>query len=645
MKPSRPFPPLVLALTATGLVLLHAGIGGARLVYALPAFIVLGLAGLATLALRKSEQVAPDRFCLIAALAFGGYVIARGLASPVTMLARPDVITTLAALVVYLASAIYLGGVQQRFTILAVLMSFAVLHLGVGVWQFKDQANFTPLPWVFRPDYGYKASGFFISPNHLATLLSMLGILCLSVSCWGRVGLGARAFAFYGFVVCLTGTALTGSRGGYYSVAAGLLLFVALSIFLARTFDRPHLFGLAIATALVLTVVVGVVLRLVVNSEIYEKRLRHVNDPGGKAVMLVHTVMAQHRLNPAFGTGAGTYLYYSRQFRHPSIQSEPQHAHNDSLELLAEYGVTGVVLGGLFLLTHLRAGLRGIRRVLAQRLKQGVSAASSELALILGAFSALVVALVHSLADFTFHLPAISLLAAFLFSILANPTVEIAARRDHRVLPAWLSGLAPVAALLLVFVAAWRWPGEILAERARLALRDRDEPRALELARRAVARDPANADAHYTAGEALHYLALQTADPAQARERREQAAATFTAGLAQFPQDVRLLLKLGRTLDDLGQSDAAGAAFEKALAAAPGSGLVHACLGLHWHRRGELGKAAEYYRTAQALGENPLAAAGLGDLERDAAVVRAGEAFADLLPDPPGSVAPPDSAK
>jgi len=620
---------------ALALVLIQAGIGGARLVEALPAFIVLSAAGLATVLMRRTALVVPRWYCLAAAVLFAGYIMVRALTSPVEMLARPDLFTALAALVIYLVTAIYLGGVGLRSKLLLVLMLFAVVQICVAIWQFKDQANFMPQPWIFRPDYGYKGSGFFISPNHFATLLGMLGILSLSICCWGRVGLSARAFAFYGFIVCLTGAALTGSRGGYYSIGAGLLVFTLISIFLARRFNRPHFFGLAIATALVLTAIVGATLNVVVRSEVYEKRLRHVRDPGGKAQMLAGVALLQHCLNPAFGTGAGTFLYYGRQFRPPLVQSDPQHAHNDSLELLAEYGWTGLALAGVFLFTHCVAAIGGIRRVLSQKLKPTLSAASNELALILGAFSALSLALVHSLGDFTFHLPALALLAAFLFGILANPTVEIATRRQHRPAPWWLAGFVPAAALALLVASLWRWPGELLAQRARLALRDHDEPRALDLARRATARDPANADAHYYAGEALHYLALSETNPARARALREEAVAAFTSGLAAFPQDVRLLLKLGRTLDDLGQPEAAGAIFQRALAAAPASGIVQASVGLHCHRRGELGKAGSFYRDAQALGESQLSAAGLSDLERDRTIVRANDAFADFLPDPP----------
>src|SRR5262249_34153544 len=152
--------------------------------------------------------------------------LVRAVFSPVPYLARADFFMTLGGLVVYLAGSLHLGATAQRFRVTTILMLFAVAHVLVGIWQLKSQENFMLLPWIFRPDYGFRASGFFISPNHLATLLGMLGVLTLSICCWSRIELSSRAFAFYGFVICLVGIALTGSGGGYYSTVVGLLLFM-----------------------------------------------------------------------------------------------------------------------------------------------------------------------------------------------------------------------------------------------------------------------------------------------------------------------------------------------------------------------------------------------------------------------------------
>ena len=117
---------------------------------------------------------------------------------------------------------------------------------------------------------------------------------------------------------------------------------------------------------------------------------------------------------------------------------------------------------------------------------------------------------------------------------------------------------------------------------------------------------------------------------------RRESAAAFERGLKTFPRDVRLLLKLGQVLDDLGEATRATVCFEQALAAAPHSGIVQASVGVHWHRQWELVKAERFYRAAQSLGEMLLSTAGLRDLERDQAVVRDNDAFSDLRPPPQG---------
>ena len=256
----------------------------------------------------------------------------------------------------------------------------------------------------------------------------------------------------------------------------------------------------------------------VVRGELYEKRLRHVQDPSRQAELLAPAARRQHQLAPAVGTGSGTFLEYGREFHGPEVQADPQHVHNEYLELRAEYGWTGVGLLGGLLLAHLRAAIGGVRRVLDQKLKPTAWTASNELALLAGACCALTLGLAFAARDFTFHLPANALLAAFLLAILANPTAETAGRRERRPLPRPLAWLAPAIAALLFLLSAARFPSAVLAERARLALRDRDYPAARDLAGRARRGDPASVEACYLAGEALRYLALEADQSGRAAE-------------------------------------------------------------------------------------------------------------------------------
>ncbi len=622
-----------LLFLALGLVAVQTLIGGARLVDALPGYLFVAVAGLAVFAARKTPRVLPSFYCLASTFAFAGYVLVRAWFSPVAALARPDAFLALAALVAYLVAAVSLGSTLRRLAVTLILVLAGLAHVAVAVAQFREQQNFMLLPWIFRPDYGFRGSGLYISPNHLAALLGMLGVLTLSICCWSRVALPTRAFAFYGFMACLTGIALTGSRGGYVSTTVGLFSFALLSVVLARRFNRPNFFGLALATAFGLIAVTATAMLFVVRGEVYEKRLRHVHDPSRQAELLTAAALQQHRLSPLFGTGSGTFLYYGRQFHGPEVQNDPQHAHNEYLELLAEYGWTGAALFAVFWFSHFASAVRGLRRILEQKLKPTAWTASNELALLLGAGCALCIGLVQAGRDFTFHLPGNALLAAFLFAILANPTVEIAARRERRALPLWLGLAAPVLAMILLGAAVPRLGAELRGERARLALRDGDFATALTEARQALGRERANADLHYYAGEALRSLALETSDPARRGELRAEAAADFERGLMIFPHDLRLLLKLGQTCDDLQQPERADECFRRALEAAPNFGLVHAWCGVHAHRQRRLAEARRFYLRAQQLGETEVSTTGLGDLAHDEAVARGSDAFADLLPD------------
>jgi tetratricopeptide (TPR) repeat protein len=308
--------------------------------------------------------------------------------------------------------------------------------------------------------------------------------------------------------------------------------------------------------------------------------------------------------------------------------------------LLAEYGWTGLALFAFFLGAHLVSAIAAVRRVLDHKLKPTATTASNELALIVGTLCAVAIGGVHAARDFTFHLPANTLFAAFLFAILANPTGETAGRRERQVFPPWIAWSTPLfAAVLFVFCVVQLWPA-VLGERARIALRDREYGPALELARRASRADAQNPDACYTEGEALRYLALEAADPAQAASLRREAVAAFERGLILFPRDVRLLLKLGQVLDDLRESARADGYFARALDAAPNSGTAQACCAIHWHRQWLLEKARGFYEAARSLGETELSLPGLRDLEHDEAIVRSGDAFSGFRPERGSSASP-----
>src|SRR5205085_3031161 len=123
---------------------------------------------------------------------------------------------------------------KRRLLVLCVLLTLAIVHVGIGAIQFRDGENFMLIPFLQRFDYGRRASGFYVCPNHLAGLLEVLGVFGLSIVCWSRWPKIAKLLIGYVVAVCYVGVVLTGSRGGYLSTGTSLIVFALLSLLTLR---------------------------------------------------------------------------------------------------------------------------------------------------------------------------------------------------------------------------------------------------------------------------------------------------------------------------------------------------------------------------------------------------------------------------
>ncbi len=623
----------IVAAVAAAFVIIQVFIGGPKLVFSLPAYLLLGVAGvLAVFGRKKAEFGNPNVWCFGSALLLAAYVCGRAFFSPVDYLARTDFFMTLGSLVAYVLVAVHLPRSSQRRTLMWVLFGLAMAHTVVGAIQFKEGQNFMALPSIFRPDYGARASGFYICPNHLAGLLEMLGMLALGFAVWARGKVWQRVLAVYAVVVCIAGVAISGSRGGYMSLVVGLIVFSAISLWVIRRADPMQFRRMLFAVAAGCAVVVASAVYLMLHSASLKSRLNVIYDPTNMRLLLWEAALQQFGLNPVFGTGSGTYLYLGRLFRSVRVQLDPLHVHNDYLELLAEYGVVGVLVVSIFVALHLRGGWVGINAIVVQKLLPLGRSKSTELALAIGAFSGIAAILVHSVVDFNLHIPANTLFVALLFGILALPTDANGVVTGMTPRLPWMRWLAPAFGAVLMTLAALKIPAEYAGERARVSLRDRQYPEAQRWAAKALRTEKKSADLYYYLGEAQHFLALQSADSGEQMRLRQQTVAAFQAGLALFPNDVRLLLKLGRTLDNLGRFAEGGQILEQARVADPNLGVVYSYLGLHWHQQGRLKLARKYYMRGFELGEGVLSQQGFVDLDRER-TRSPDDPFADLISD------------
>ncbi len=606
-------------------------IGGTRLLFAIPPYLLLATAGVLGIAALRRRTPLPSGGVILTTLLFAGYILLRAVNSEVTYLWWPDFFMTLAALMVYLITALQMVSAQTRLWFVA-----AVLVLALGQTALAWYQNLTGTPYHFFgfenrriSALGVRGTGMFISGNHLAGFLESAAMLALGVAVWARLPNAVRLLAGAVALACYSGVAVSGSRGGYLSSAFSLLVFAFLSIraWLAATGQRigartlkPLLFGLA-----GLALLLGVVGWLGSRNELVVRRFQAI---GMEDIRWANWAAAvdQFHLAPWLGTGAGTHLIYGRLFRRAQLQADPVHAHGDYLELLAEYGLVGGFFALLFLGAHLIPSFREQGYIAGVRMRSGPGVLrSNTLALSIGAWGGIAALLAHSVVDFNMHIPANALFYAFLFGVLAN------AGATRAQTPLWVSTLTaarlliPVLGVAMLLKALPKLEGEKWAEKARIALRDGDYQSAIRLSRSAITSEPINPYPWFYLGEANQAIGVQLPVPHLRDLHLTQAIDAYQNGLKRLPHDHSLLIRLGQAYDRMGRYEEAEAAYKEALEWDPNLGAVHAYYAVHLQRRGRTKEAEESRKTAASLSAGSHLQQLEGELRQQQREEKAGE--------------------
>lgn len=598
--------------------------GGTRLVFSLPAYGLLALAGVLSLVDIRRPKLPANGLCLASSAIFFGYVLVRSLTSPVAYLAWYDRFMVLAALVVYLLTACLLTDPRRRLWVLFALLALALANLFVGAKQFASGQGYMLFGFIRSPQYAGRASGLYICPDHLAAFLEVVGCLGLAVALWSRNRGWVKLLVGYASLCCMAGMLLTASRGGFLSLAAGLGVLTILGLLRLRQ-TAPGMLPRAILAILTVVGLAGGGLVVATHhNTMLETRAKALFDRTDARLMLWPSAVENFEVSPVFGTGSATFLFYGRKFRDVRIQMDPVRPHNDYLELLAEYGAVGAAGFLFFLGVHLRWGWRAFSH-LSLRFG-GESGGSNGAAWNIGCLSAVTCLVVHSVVDFNLHIPANTLLMAFIFGQLANPGRSLAAGdQSARLRPVdLLPRLALVALSVWLLVDALpKLPSEYFAEQARVALRDGHELNAINLARQATEREPHNPLPFYYMGEARLLIAEHREAAGQAgaadlinESFRRDALESLRRAADLAPMDSIVLMRLGETLTRLGMFDEARPVFERLMSWDPNSGTAQTYYGFYLQRAGRPMEAEAAYRRALGLDPKPAATTGLEQILR-----------------------------
>jgi len=592
---------LVLALLMAALAVLEVLLGGARLAFAAAAAPLIGLAALAAMLPGWRTSGHPSAPAVVSAVCFGTYVLLRNRFSEVEYIGRLHFFIIAGSLAVYLLFAFVLTRPQDRKVFFGFVIVLCVLQLVPAAVQFFAEDGWMPLPFAQRRITTWRASGFFISPNNFAGFVEMGALLATAAALLGRMKTGWRLALLAAAAGCAAGVLVSGSRGGYIGLGAGVftLTVLVLSVWTrargpARAW-RPAavLGGLALVAA-------GAWWALAADATLHD-RVEAINDVDHVRLHLWSSSLQQLKQSPLWGTGGFSFLYYGRMFRDPSVQGDPIHVHNDYLQLLADYGWAGAVLGAAMLLLHAVGGGRAFAQ-----LRREVAAAggrSDRLALLAGCLAVLAAYVAHSVVEFNVQLPLNALVVAAILAVLANPGAAGGRAADGEPLAGREVAVRTALVLtgvLLLGGAGRVLPGEYAVERARYALREGHTAEALAWAREGRAAAPDNPEVSFHAGEAA--LQLSFAPGAPARELRQEAVEHFEAGLQAFPYDSRLALKLAQAQAATGDYGGASESLIYAGQLDPNSGFVPAYRGIVEYWSGNTEAAAEAFEEAVTFG-------------------------------------------
>lgn len=541
-------------------------------------------------------------------LAFVLYAIARYLTADIEYVARQELLQVLVCAVLFFATVCNLY--RQEY---AQIISFAVIVLAMGISCFAlyQFATHHWDVWGNLGQYPGRATGTYISPNHFAGFLEMIFPLALAYIMVGRVKPLTRILLGYCALVILAAIVVTFSRGGWG--ATGVAVFALLGILL---FDKHHQFPAFIVLlvligggAIVGTKYLPQTASYIQRSHTVGMKLENVDlqtraDVWRAAIAMWHDHFW-------LGVGPAHYNYRYPQYRSETVQRTADRAHNDYLNLLADWGTVGgiIVLGGMAAFV---IGLLQTRKHVRRVDNTFGSGFSNRHAFFLGGGCGLLALAVHSIGDFNLHIPANAILAITLLALLSS-NLRFATESF------WAGFRLPlkiVASALLAAGILYLALTGVRCVREQLWLARADNTpyfssQRADALQHAFVIEPQNFATSYAIGECYR---SQSFEGGNNYESLANTAMTwYLRGMKLNPFDAYNYFRYGMCLDWLGKHAEAESYFWEAEARDPNNYFVLANFGWHYFQAGDYAAARPLLIRSirlQRLG-NPIAASYL----------------------------------
>lgn len=536
-------------------------------------------------------------------LGFALYAVARYFTADIEYVARFEMIQTLIYAVLFFAIVNNLAAREYAHFI---AFSLVILATGIscyGVWQFMTHSSRV---WNEISPYSGRAMGTYISPNNFSCFLEMTMPLALAFLLAGRVKPLTRILLCYALLVMAAALAMTFSRGGWVAATAGIV-----SVLAALLFHPKHRLAAVIVLVVLFAGGAIFVANFLSSTLSYVERVEALQseksiDLEFRAEMwkAAERMWADHFW---FGVGPAHYDFRFRQYRPENVQRRPDRAHNDYLNLLADWGSTGGIIVAAGMIAFGVSEVRTWKAIRPDNHDPG-RGMSNRFAFFIGGSGALLALAVHSLVDFNLHIPANALIAVFLLALLTGQLRF--APTNHKIGAGWAGRVLLILALgggIVYFgiqgyrrglESYWQAKGEDI----NLPLLTR-----ADFLERAYAAEPEDFQTTFDIAELYR---LQSFQGGQDYESLANTAMKwYSRGMKLDKFDGYNDLGYGMCLDWLGRNGEAEAYYNRAEALDPNGYYTAAYIGWHYIQAGDYAAARVYLERSLRLewNVNPIA--------------------------------------
>lgn len=307
------------------------------------------------------------------------------------------------ALIIFFAAAIaFIDSTKRLKKIVWIITIFGFAYSFFAILQ----SVLSPDKIYGLYDVSLKSSyGSFVNRHNFAAFIEMAIAVPLGMMFVGAVEKDRKLLFITAIALMGIALVLSGSRGGLAAFLAEICFLVILT---TRTKNyNQFILKIGLSVALVAIVVVGAIM---VGGESSLSRISESvgsdNVTSGRTeIWSVSLQIIKNNL--PFGAGLGAYSVAYTPYDAFNGLTRVEQAHNDYLQVLADAGLVGLIIGAAFLFLFFKTGIKNVNT--KNTFRRGVA---------VGAFAGCFAVLVHSFFDFVLHTTAVSVLFLTLMALV-----------------------------------------------------------------------------------------------------------------------------------------------------------------------------------------------------------------------------------